>query len=255
MNRNISIKFALIAAIFITMAAGSVASAADKTGLDRVRERGYLTVGTSPDYPPFESIDDTGKIVGFDIDLIEAVAKEMGLEVRLMTMGFDSIIIAVKNGQVDLGVSSFSVTEERKASVDFTTAYMTSSQVILTTEKSGVRKVEDLKGQVVAAAMGTTGAEAAKSIDGAVVKTLEDYNIAMMMLNNGFAKAVVLDIAIAGEYVEKRGFVMLEKPLQHEETAMIAGKGNGVLTEAVNAAMETVKKNGVFDALRKKWGI
>lgn len=250
--------FLFAAILFLTLAFGSGCGSKpsdDKSALERIRDKGFMTVGTSPDYPPFESIDDKGNIIGFDIDLIKAIAAKIGVEVKLMSMGFDSIIIAVKNGQVDVGMSSFSVNEERKASIDFSIPYIVSSQVILAGKDSDIKNAGELDGKVVAAAVGTTGAEAAKEIKGAVLKTVDDYNIAMMMLDNGSVKAVVLDVAIAREYSSKRGFKILEKPLNHEETAVVIMKGKDSLTEEINKAIETVKQDGTYDELLKKWKI
>lgn len=248
-------KWMVLAAVFTACTMSASGVMAECKIWDRIQKSGVLTVGTSPDYPPFESIDDAGNMVGFDIDLIKAVAKEMGLDVKLMSMGFDSIIIAVKNGQVNLGMSSFSVTDERKKSIDFTKPYYASGQVVLTTPKSGVKTVADLKGQAVAAQIGSTSAEAAKNIEGANALIVEDANIAVMMLKTGAVKAAVLDIAIADNYAAKSDFVQLEKPLSYEETAAVVRKGCPAFLDALNAAFEKVKASGQLDALRKKWGV
>ncbi|WP_179953291.1 basic amino acid ABC transporter substrate-binding protein [Desulfobotulus mexicanus] len=221
----------------------------------QIQSSGFFTVGTSPDYPPFESIDDNGNIVGFDIDLIRAVAAEMGLEVRLRGMGFDSILIAVRSGQVHLGMSSFSVTEERKRSVDFTIPYYSSGQVVLVNADSDIRTVEDLKGKVVSAQIGSTSADAAQAIEGATARIVDDASTAVMMLRNKAADGVVLDVAIAENYVQRFGFVQMDEPLNYEEVAAVIRKGCPEFLDALNEAFKKVKTSGKLDELRQKWDV
>ena len=231
------------------------AALAEESAWDRIQKNGTVLTGNSPDYPPFETIDDNGKVVGFDIDLIDAIVAEMGFKTEIRKMGFDSIIIAVKNGQVDIGMSSFSVTEERKNAVDFTIPYFISGQVLIARADSKFQSAADLKGKVVASGIGTTGEEAAMKMEGVTYKGLDDYTTAVMMLKNGAVDGVVMDIAIADGYVEKAGFVRVGDPLTYEETAIIVKKGNPSLVKALNAAIEKVKASGQLDTLRKKWGV
>lgn len=239
----------------VCIASVSTASAADKNWA-KIKETGVLTIGTSPDYPPFESVDPaTSEIVGFDIDLINAVAAELGLKTKFQAMGFDSIIIAVKNKQVNLGMSSFSVTEERKASVDFTTPYYKNGSVILTKVDSEVKTQADLAGKRVAAQMGSTCAEAAKKIEGATVQIVDDANIAVMMVKNGAVQGASLDMAIAENYAKKPEFTLFEKPLSYEETAAIVRKGSPELLDALNKAIEKLEADGTIAKLRTKWGV
>jgi polar amino acid transport system substrate-binding protein len=233
--------------------AGSEDASAEKTAWEKIQEAGVITVGNSPDYPPFETIDDQGNIVGIDIDLMNAIAEELGVEVEIKQMGFDTIITAVQSGQVDIGMSGFSITEERKESVDFTDPYFEGGQVVLTTPDSGIEKIADLNGQTIAVQMGTTCEEAAKTIEGAEIKSLDDFNMAVMMLKNGTVKAVVADISVAKQYVANEGFVIVGEPLTFEETAIIVKKGNDDLRAALNEAIAKIKENGKYDQIMEKW--
>ncbi len=161
------------------------------TALDKIKKAGEISIATNPDYPPFETIDDQGNVIGFDIDLSTAVAKELGVSPKFVKMSFDTIITAVKNGQTDLGVSAFSITEERKQSIDFSDPYYSSSQVIMVLEDSGFTVKEDLAGKIIAVELSTTGADAAKTITDAQVKAVDDYNVATMMLKNGIILSVL----------------------------------------------------------------
>ena len=252
-------KFTKLASMVLMAAVciGSVssASAADKNW-EKIKASGVLTVGTSPDYPPFESIDPkTNTVVGFDIDLINAVAAEMGLKTKFQPLGFDSIVIAVKNKQVNLGMSSFTVTEERKQSVDFTLPYYKSGSFVITTAGSKIKTVEDLVGKRVAAQMGSTCAEAAKKIEGATAQIVDDANIAVMMVKNGAVQGAVLDLAIAKNYAKKPEFDLFEKPLTYEETAAIIRKGSPEFLDALNKAIKKLEADGTIAKIRTKWGV
>jgi len=239
----------------ICIAMVSTASAADKNWA-RIQKTGVLTVGTSPDYPPFESVDPaTSKIVGFDIDLIDAVAAELGLTSKFQPMGFDSIIIAVKNGQVNLGMSSFSVTEERQKSVDFTIPYYKNGSTVLTRTDSPVKTVKDLVGKRVAAQIGSTSAEAARKIEGAQAQIVDDANIAVMMMKNGAVQGAVLDVAIAENYAKKPEFTIFATPLSYEETAAIVRKGSPEFLDALNKAIKKLEADGTIAKIRTKWGV
>jgi polar amino acid transport system substrate-binding protein len=225
------------------------------TKIEKIKEKGEITIGTSPDYPPFESIDDNGNVVGFDIDLAKEIAGELGVKPKFVSMGFDSIITAVKNGQVDIGMSSFSVNEERKMSIDFSKPYISTAQVILVKEDSAIRSAKDLEKAVIAVQMGTTGAEAAKELKDVEIKTVEDSNVATMMLDNGSVRAVVIDIAIAKELASRHSFRVLETPLNKEETAIVIQKGNDDLTQSINTALDKIMSDGRYEQIKTKWDV
>ncbi|MDY0132042.1 MAG: transporter substrate-binding domain-containing protein [Desulforegulaceae bacterium] len=258
MKKNI-MKFAVSALVIAgVLFAGCSKKEEDKkelTQFDKIKKKGQITIGTSPDYPPFESIDDDGNIVGFDIDLAKEIAKELGVEAKFVSMGFDSIITAVKNGQTDMGMSSFSVNEERKMSIDFSKPYISTAQVILVNKDSAITKAEDLEKSSVAVQMGTTGAEAAKELKDVDVKTVEDYNVATMMLDNGVVRAVILDIAIAKELASRHSFRVLETPLNQEETAIVIRKGNDDLKQSVDNAIDKIMADGRYDQIKTKWDV
>lgn len=231
-------------------------TAKDKTILEKIQEKGVIVVGTSPDYPPFETIDDKGNIVGFDIDLADEIASTLGVKVEVKQMSFETIVTAVQSGQVDIGISCFSVTDERKENVDMSDPYLVSGQVIVTTADSGVKGVEDLKSEKVAAGLGSTCEQAANTIEGAEVVSLDDFNMGFIMAKNGTVKAVVADITVAKDYVEKDSdYVIVGEPLSYEETSVIVKKGNDALTSAINEAIAKAEESGKIDEIKKAWGV
>jgi len=250
--KKLPVTILMVAAILI---GAMTATCFAETTLDKVMAKGVLTVGNSPDYPPFESIGDSGERVGFDVDLLHAMAEKMGIKVQWVTMEFAAIVTAVQSGQVDAGMSGFSVTPERAEQVNFSAPYFASGQVIVTRPDSKINSAADLKGKKIAVQLGTTGEQQADKIEGAEVVKPESYNIAFMMLHNRAAEAVIADLSVADEFMKRGTFRRAGEPLSFEEFAIISRKGNKALLDALNKALEAVKKDGTYDALIKKWNL
>ncbi|BDQ32799.1 basic amino acid ABC transporter substrate-binding protein [Pseudodesulfovibrio portus] len=252
-------KFNKLRSVFVfsmVLVAGLFAATAFAgTTLDKVREAGVITVGNSPDYPPFESIGDNGERVGFDVDLLNAVTEKMGVKIHWVTMDFAAIVTAVQSGQVDMGMSGFGISEERAEQVSFSAPYIASGQVIVVRKDSDINSAADLNGKKIAVQLGTTGEQQADKIEGAEVVKPESYNIAFMMLNNKAADAVIADLSVADEFVKRGDFRRAGEPLSFEEFAMISRKGNEALLDELNKALEEVKQDGTYDAILKKWNM
>ncbi len=228
----------------------------EKTTLEKIKENGVLTVGNSPDYPPFETIDDDGNIIGFDIDLINAVGEKLGVEVEIKEMSFDTIVEAVKGEQVDVGCSGFSITPERLESVDFSEPYLEGGQVIVTYKGSGIEAAEDLNGEQVAVGIGSTCEEAAETIDGAEVMSLDGFAEGFVMLQNQAIKATVADITVAQDYIAQNdNLVIVGEPLTVEKTAVVIRKGNEDLVAEISKAITELKEDGTIDQLKEKWDV
>lgn len=251
MRSNKVLTIVMAAIMTIALAAPAFAGSV----LDDVKKAGVITVGNSPDYPPFESIGDNGERIGFDIDLLNAMAKKMDLEIKWVTMEFAAIVTAVQSGQVNIGMSGFSITPERAEQVSFSAPYIASGQVIVTRPDSDIASVADLKGKKIAVQLGTTGEQQADKIEGAEVVKPESYNIAFMMLHNRAADAVIADLSVADEYMKQGTFKRAGEPLSFEEFAIISKKGNEPLLDALNKALEAVKADGTYDAIVKKWNL
>lgn len=248
------LNLTVIMVLAMLLGAFSVSAFAGST-LEKVQKSGVIAVGNSPDYPPFESIGDNGERVGFDVDLLNAITEKMGVKINWVTMEFAAIITAVQSGQVDMGMSGFSVSPDRAKQVSFSNPYIASGQVIVVRNDSDIKSAADLKGKKIAVQLGTTGEQQADKIEGATVVKPETYNIAFMMLRNKAAEAVIADLSVADEFVKQGTFKRAGEPLSFEEFAMISRKGNDDLLGALNKALEEVKKDGTYDAIVKKWGL
>lgn len=249
-------NFKVILVLAFAMILGAfTATAFAETTLDKVLSKGTITVGNSPDYPPFESIGDMGERVGFDVDLMNALAEKLGVKVQWVTMDFAAIVTATQSGQVDIGMSGLGITEERAKSVSFSDAYIASGQVLVVRTDSAVQSVADLNGKKIAVQLGTTGEQQADKIEGVEVVKPESYNIAFMMLNNKAVDAVIADLSVADEFVKRGTFKRAGEPLSFEEFGIVSRKGNDALLAALNKALAELKADGTYAAIVKKWNL
>ena len=247
------LKIAAVAAMVLGCSACSQTQEEESSWQDQLIEENTLIVGISPDYPPYESLEN-GEMVGFDVDMMAELEKYLGVNVEFEQMTFSTIVDAVNLGQVDVGVSGFTYDPERQ--VLFSDPYLESAQVILTKKDSGIESVADLSGKVVGAQLGTTGADAAAEIEGASVELNQDANILVEALKAGQMDAVVVDLLVAQNYEESdSSLVVLDEPLVDEENGIICSTSNELLMDALNDAIAQFKESDAYEELKTKWGM
>ncbi|MEF9968367.1 MAG: transporter substrate-binding domain-containing protein, partial [Longicatena sp.] len=218
---------------------------------------GIISIGVSPDYPPYEALDTNNQIIGFDVDFMTLIVDTLnaveGTEYKLewVQMDFSTIISSIQMDQVDLGVSGFTYDEERD--VLFSTPYTDSATVVVVNPDSDIKTIDDLKGKVLAAQLGATGETAAKNVEGAEVNSIANVNIMMESLKNNAYDAVIIDKPVAENYVKNAGFVMLEEPIQDDKNYIIAKKGNTALMDKINEIIEEVKQTEEYQEILEKW--
>ncbi len=135
---------------------GTTEAATDAAEETEAAEGGVLVMATNAEFPPYEYYEG-GEVVGIDADIARAIAEDMGMELKIEDMAFDSIIAAVQSGKADFGAAGMTVTEDRLASVDFSDTYAEAKQVIIVKEGSEVKSADDLAGKTVGVQLGTTG--------------------------------------------------------------------------------------------------
>lgn len=218
---------------------------------------GTLTIGTSPDFPPFENLED-GKPVGFDIALGEAIAQNLGLEFETATIQFDGIIPAlVAGGQCDVGLSGLSVDPEREKQVDFTESYYIDDQAIAVLKDGKIASDKDLNAKdiVIAVQTGTTGEDFAKeNYSKATVKGYGNSTDAFAAMEAGKADAVITNKAVVESSLSAYADAEVLKTFATgEEYAIAVSKDNPKLTEAINGAIEALKADGTIDKLQAEY--
>ncbi len=204
-----------------------------------------LRVGTSPDFPPFEFIDEGGNIVGIDIDLVKAIAKRLGYEVEVISIDFEGLIPALLNKQIDVIASGMTITEERAEVVAFTTPYWEADQAILVAAGSGFRpqSLDDLVEKKVGVQSGTTAEQlvhdyitsTGKSID---VKSYPSYVLAVVDLVNGRLDAVIVDSPVAQMFVREYNVEVSAIIRTEEKYGLAVRKDDVELLSKLNEALE-----------------
>lgn len=212
-----------------------------------------LTMATESGFAPYEYLDGD-KVVGIDPDIAAEIAKEMGRELKIIDMPFDSIIPSVSSGKADFGAAGMSITAEREEQVDFTIEYATSKQVILVREDSDIKGEEDLNGKTVGVQLGTV-ADFALTDDYPDVK-VQQYNKyfeAAGDLSNGRIDAIVMDSLPAQEVVKiGSGLVILENELFTDRYAICVKKGNTELLNTINRVLQRLIDEGKIDEFTMK---
>ena len=212
-------------------------------------------MATNAEFPPYE-YHDGDAIVGIDAEIAKAIADELGMELEIEDIAFDSIIPEITSGKADMGLAGMTVTEDRKQSVDFTDAYAKASQKIIVKEDSAIASPDDLTGVIVGVQQGTTGDIYVSDLE-ADGTTVERYNKgfeAVQALSQGKIDAVVIDGEPAKTFVaETEGLKILEESFTDEEYAIAVKKGNTELLEKINGALKTLKDNGILDEIVAKY--
>jgi polar amino acid transport system substrate-binding protein len=218
-------------------------------GTDKIR------VATDATWPPFEYVDtDTNAIVGFDVDLFNAIAKKAGLEVEWINVEWDPLLAGVAQGTYDAAISSITIKESRKAEMDFSDPYYIAGQVIVTRTDSTITGAEGLIGKTVGVQSGTTGDDEVREMDGVNVTGYDEIGMAFVALMNKQVDAVVCDTPVAAGYVGKYGTLKTAgEVLTTEEYGIAMPKGSDELMGKINKALAEVLSEGIIDQLVEKW--
>ena len=236
----------LVVALLMTIAFSGLASAAK------------LVVATDTNFPPFEFKDPhTGEHTGFDVELWDLIAQELGLEYELQPMDFNGIIPGLQSGQIDAGIAGMTIKPERAKVVDFSDPYYNAGLLILVKmDNKDISDVKSLKGKVVATKLGTTSEDFVKKEAKAKDVKLFPNNDAMFMeLMTGGADAVVFDSPVIADFVRKTGkdSVKIVGPLYQGQSYGIGFPKGSELVEKVNAALKKLKDSGAYKELYIKW--
>ncbi|MBO5106739.1 MAG: basic amino acid ABC transporter substrate-binding protein [Clostridia bacterium] len=214
-----------------------------------------LVMGTNASFPPYEFVDDNGKIVGIDAEIAEVIAEKLGMELEIKDMEFDSLLTAVQSKTIDVALAGMTVTDERKLAVNFSDTYATGVQVIIVNEASDIKTVDDLKNKKIGVQAGTTGDIYCTDEFGQEnVKQYQNGALAVAALKNNQVDCVVIDNEPAKNYVKaNQGLKILETEYAVEDYAAAISKENNELLEKFNKALSELKADGTIDNIIKKY--
>ncbi len=229
-------------------------SGAETADLVTVTE-GKLTMSTNAAFPPYEMTTDNGDLEGIDIEVADAIAKKLGLELQVDDMDFDAALLAAQQGKSDIVMAGVSVTEERQKVMEFSNTYATGVQVIIVKEDSEIKSVDDLEGHMIGTQRGTTGnIYCADDYGEDSITTYDNGLTAVQALNNGQVDCVVIDQEPAKAFVAANtGLKILDTEYVSEDYAIGMAKGNTALLNAVNGALEELQADGTVQAIIDKY--
>ena len=215
-----------------------------------------IIVATNPEYPPFEYVEGDA-IVGYDIDMWDAIAKKAGLEYVLEPMDFDAVISAVAANPNTIGLSGISITDERKLTVDFSEGYINAGLVVVVKADSGYETAEQLKGKLIGVQLGTTSDFAAEEITGMEnVAQYKTFLNAVMDLQGNKLDAVIIDKPVGQAILASLNdpsLVIVDMGLQADWYGIEVNKQNPELLEKINAALAELEAEGFFEQLAVKY--
>lgn len=219
-----------------------------------------IVFGTNAEFPPFEFVASQGVIGefdGIDIAIADLIAKDNGMTAEISNMEFDSLLIALENGQVDAVIAGMTVTEERLEAVDFSTPYYLATQVMIVKEDSAIAQASDMADKKIAVIQGYTGEICVRDM-GFEYTSFKKGTDAVMELVNGKADVVVIDSATASKYVsDNEGLKIVEDAtaFASEEYAIAVKKGNTELLDKINASIQKLLDEGTVADLADKYSV
>jgi polar amino acid transport system substrate-binding protein len=219
-----------------------------------------LTVCTSLPYPPFEVDDGSGKIVGFDIDFMDAISKDLGVTTKIVVADFTAIKSgqAMKSKKCDIAAAAMTINAERVQAIEFSNAYYDASQALMVLSSSAVKSADDLKGKALGAQTGTTGlsfAQANAAKYGYTVQEFKQISDEEQALQSGKIDAAIHDQPALNDYFKaQKGKVKIIQNFQTgEQYGFGAAKGNTALAAVANYVIAQSFKDGTYKTSYEKW--
>lgn len=217
-------------------------------------------VGTDAAYAPFESQNEKKEIVGFDMDVMQAVAAKAGIEIKFHNTPWEGIFETLKTGDRDIVISAVTITPERKQSMDFSDPYFEAKQLIAVAQSSKIAKFADLKTKKVGVQTGTTGDEAVQKLLGKTnpsIKRFESTPLALKELQNGGVEAVVADNGVVVNFMANNKGSKIktidDASFEKEFYGIAVKKGNKELLDKINKGIAAIKADGTYDKIFKKY--
>lgn len=217
---------------------------------------GTLNVGANVGNVPWEFQNASGATVGFEIELVTQIAKNLGKSVKVVNTPFNGLFAAVQSGRIDLAISSITITKKRLETVSFAQPYYDSDQSLTVKAGSALRSIADFKGKTVGVDTGSTGAMWATTHLADYGYTIREYvglNAAMLDLKNGRIEGYISDIPALQYYAKVTGGVKVVQRLKTGEQYSVMFAKNNDLAKQFNVQLNLMKRSGYLAALHKKW--
>lgn len=261
MNMKKWLTAALACSVFALAACGGSNTEKTSAPAQSASSEKVYRVAMNAEFAPFESLNTTNQVEGFDVDLVNAIAKAGNFKVEFKHQPWDSLFPALGNGDIDFLASAITITDDRKQTMDFTKPYFEITQVILVPKGKEIKSVEDLKkANKVGVVTGNTGDFAASKILGnesPKIARFENLPLLIKDLESGGLDAVVSDSAVVANYVKNnsdKGFSMVAVPdFDIENYGIAVRKGDTATLNMLNDALERVRSTGEYDQIYSKY--
>jgi polar amino acid transport system substrate-binding protein len=217
---------------------------------------GKIQVATDATWPPFEYVDDaTHQIVGFDIDLMNAIAEKANLDIEFVNVAWDPLLAGMAQGTYDAAISSITITVDRQKDMLFSNPYYGAGQIIVVQKNNTTITSKDNLTGNVGAQLGTTGAMEVAKIAGSTLKNYDEIGLAFQDLMNGQIVAVVCDNPVAAQYVvtNPNKLKTVGGVFTDEFYGIAVAKGKTDLLKKINEGLEKVLNEGIIEELEAKW--
>lgn len=245
----------------ITLSAGFVGCSGGDTDSEGDNAEGDLkdtyTVATDSSFVPFE-FDEGGEHVGFDMDIVNSIADEVGFEITLEVTNFDGIIPGLQTGSFDVAIAGITITDERKGAVDFTSPYYKSgTRIGVPVDNTDITSVEDLEGKTVASRLGSAPLDyLAENVPGAKALPFEQLDQMYLAVEGGTADALLYDAPNVEYYISTTGEDKLKAVgdlYEAQEYGIAVSKDNEALVEAMNQALANMIDDGRYAEIYEEW--
>lgn len=218
-----------------------------------------IVVASNPIWPPMELLDENKQIIGYDRDIMQAIADEVSLKVTFRNTPWDGIFATLESGQTGIIASCVTITEKRKTNYLFSDPYYEVRQALVVGKDSSISKPADLEGKTIGVQIGTTAVEALRKMGGKyTVRTYDEVGLVFEDMRNGRLDAVMCDDPVARYYASrKKGYENIMKVAFLTEDAEYVGfvmrKDDTKLAEQINAGLKAIRANGKEKEIRSKW--
>jgi polar amino acid transport system substrate-binding protein len=256
-TRRLSQVVLILVITGVVMMSSVVWGASSDGSLEKVKAAGVIRIGVDDAFPPMEYRDEKGNLIGFDVDLADEIGKRLGIDIVWVPTAWDGVILALQSGKFDMILSTLTITDERAEKIDFSPPYIYGAQIIVVKQQTeDINALSDLKGRIVGTQLGSTGEVAAKKFGGFKdLKLYATYPEAFTDLAIGRIQALVVDEFVGRYYIMKQpgAYRVLEENLAEESIGIGFRKGDDLFREAVVKAIDSIKADGTYGEISRKW--
>jgi cystine transport system substrate-binding protein len=229
----------------------------DKDLLTVIQERGKLLIGTEGTYAPYSYHDETGELVGYDVEIARAIAEKLGVEAEFVETNWDACIAGLDAERYDVVMNQVSITEERLLKYDFSTPYTVSSAVLIAAEDNKeLTSFEDLKGKKAAQSLTSNYATLAEGYGAEIVSTDGMFSKAIELVSTGRAEATINDEVSFYDFLKQQPDAtvkIIDTLDEASENAVLIRKGNDTFVTAVNLALDELSQEGTLAEISDKY--